>query len=297
MTLRTLWIGIILAFSSCQQDEAVRNDLFMAGRATGINTNENLEEASGLAASVRYPGFLWSHNDSGHPAELFLLDSTARTRATFRIAGVRNRDWEDIAMGPGRDSTFYVYIGDIGDNYARHKVKKIYCVAEPSLDEDSQLPVVDTLIIKMSDRPRDTEALMVDPKSRNLYLITKREKHVHLYEVLFPFTIDTLTATRLQELPMHQVVAADISSDGMEILMKTYDRIFYWKRSPQQTIPEALMKNPVELPYDREGMGESIAWRRDGSGFYTLGENAKGRRAEMNFYSRIQQQDTVVNHQ
>jgi len=287
-----LWSVVVLLALSCKAPDQTQVNLFTEGSALGINENVHLEEASGLAASDRHPGFLWAHNDSGHSPKLFLLDSACKTRATIRVQGIKNRDWEDIALGPGPGSTNLIYIGDIGDNYGQQKVKKIYCVEEPAIDFDGELPVIFALTVKMSDRPRDTEALMVDPWSKNIYLITKREKKVHLYEIKFPFTQDTLKAERLKSLPMHQVVAADISADGTEVLVKTYDRIFYWTRLSHESIPDALAKDPVELPYQREGMGESIAWARDGSGFYTLGENAKGKRAPLYFYKRLKQ-DTI----
>lgn len=259
---------------------------FEAGKELGINTNKHLKEASGLAASVRYPGHLWTHNDSGHPAEIFLLDSLGHTRAEFSLEGIKNRDWEDIAMGPGGDSTNYLYVGDIGDNNAQYKVKMIYCVEEPSLEHIGALPVADTLIVRLSDHPHDTEALMVDPVSRNLYLVTKREKEAWLYEIPFPFQTDTLVAQRVTALPIRHIVAGDISRDGSEILIKSYDHIYYWKRLPGQSIPDALKAAPVKLTYEREPMGESIAWAVDASGFYTLGENGKGERGRLYFYKR-----------
>lgn len=276
---------IFLVLAGCQPPPP-DNSPFDPGRPLGINSNEKLEETSGITASARYPGYLWAHNDSGHPADLFLLDTLGKTKTKFRLNGIKNRDWEDIAFGPGRDSTNYLYVGDIGDNNERHAVKIIYCVEEPALDQPGDLSVADTLMIRMEDRPRDTEAMVVDPVSRNLYLITKRERNVWLYEVSFPFLGDTLTAFRLIELPLQHIVAGDISRDGREILLKSYNRIFYWKRSPQQSIPEALKLPFVELVYTPEPQGESIAWATDGSGFYTLGENAKGVRAKLYFYKR-----------
>ncbi len=260
--------------------------LFEAGRELGINTNEKLEEASGLAASTRYPGYVWSHNDSGHPADLFLLDSVGKTIATFRLEGATNRDWEDIALGPGPDSTNYIYVGDIGDNHSRQVFKTIYCVEEPSLDHIGPLPVKAVLIIRMIDQPRDTEALLADPISRNLYLVTKTEKQVWLYEVKSPFGKDTVTAERIIELPLRHIVAGDISRDGSEILLKSYDGIYYWRRSEGQSIPDALKSLPIELAYKREPQGEAIAWAINASGFYTLSENAKGERAKLFFYER-----------
>lgn len=283
MVLRAFMLVILVTActSSSSQEGPFEN-----GSVLGINANERLEEASGLAASRRYPGFLWTHNDSGHPPELFLIDSAARTVATIRLAGIRNRDWEDIALGPGPDSTTWIYVGDIGDNNSRYDVKIIYALPEPSRESQGDITVADTLIVRLDGKPRDTEALMVDPLSHNLYLVSKREKEGRLYEVKYPFTADTLRASEVLRLPITGVVAGDISPDGLEILLKTYTHIYYWKRLPSESLMDALRKPAVELPYHQEPQGEAIAWATDGSGFFTLGENAKGERSKLISYRR-----------
>lgn len=239
-----------------------------------------------MAASTRHPGMLWAHNDSGHPADLFLLDTTGQTVATFRVAGIRNRDWEDIAIGPGKDSTATLFIGDIGDNRQEYPVKYIYCVREPGLETSGDVAVLDTLIIRLDDRPRDTEALLIDPLTQNLYLVSKLEHDVRVYEIAYPYEGDTITVAPALELPMRHITAGDISRDGNEILLKSYTSVYYWKRLPGQSVLEALQQEPFELDYQQEPQGESIAWAPDGSGFYTLSENGKGERGRLLFYVR-----------
>jgi len=291
MVLRLL-LSILVVVVACSPKKPIDGP-FIEGIAMGVNTNERLEEASGLVASRRHPGMLWTHNDSGHPPELFLLDSLGKTQRTFRIKDAKNRDWEDIAFGPGPDSINYIYIGDIGDNNAHHAVKTIYCVEEPSLENDGELELTGKLLIRLADKKRDTETLLIDPVSRNLYLVSKREDNVWLYEVTFPFDADTLIAEPVLSLPIHSVVAGDISPDGAEILLKSYNHIYYWKRLPQQSVTEALLAPPVELPYIREPQGESIAWSVNGSGFFTLGENGKGERSNLHFYRRNRGKDST----
>lgn len=258
---------------------------FSYGRELGTNKNNKLEEASGLAASRRYPGNFWTHNDSGHPAEVFLLDSAAKTVGSVKLADTRNRDCEDIALGPGPDGTPWIFLGDIGDNNARHELKRIYCLPEPAIDQTGDVPVARTLFVRLPDKPRDTEALMIDPLTRNLYLISKRESPVLVYELTYPYERDTLDAVIVGTLPLIQVVAADISADGTEILIKTYESIYYWKRDKQESVASALKKPYTELAYEPEPQGEAVAWATDGSGYYTLGEN-KGKRSRLYFYKR-----------
>src|SRR5512134_250324 len=74
----------------------------------------NLPEASGVAASRRTPGVLWSHNDSGEPG-LVAVATDGTTRGRVYVAGASAGDWEDIEVGPCPQGSC-VYIGDIGDN-------------------------------------------------------------------------------------------------------------------------------------------------------------------------------------
>lgn len=270
------------------------NGPFELGRPCGVNENRDLEETSGLTASGNYPGFLWAHNDSGHPAELFLLDSNAQTTASFRVAGARNRDWEDITRLT-IDSTSLLFIGDLGDNNRKHGLKIIYCVPEPPrLEGVTELTPSSTLWIHLSGGYRDMEALMADPVTRSLFLVSKREHEVNVYEITYPYPTDTINLEPILEIPVSQITAADISPDGREILMKNYRNVFYWKRLAGQTVAEALMTPPKTLPYEPEPQGETIAWASDGSGYFTLSENAKGERGRLYFYPRSHQVDSTL---
>jgi hypothetical protein len=292
----TKWaIGVLCVLHlSCATPEESRGP-FELGQTKGVNKNRSLEETSGIVSSHAHPGSFWAHNDSGHPPELFLLDSTAQTMANFRIAGAKNRDWEDITRLT-IDSLSLLFIGDIGDNNQRHGIKIIYCVPEPEdLDDSTALKPIQTLWIRLSGRSRDVEALMADPVTKNLYLVSKREHEVNVYEVTYPYPSDTLEVEPVLELPVSQITAADISSNGDEILMKNYSDIYYWKRLPGQSIPEALRASPITLAYEREPQGESIAWALDGSGYFTLSENGKGERGRLKFYKRSHRVDSLAN--
>jgi hypothetical protein len=280
-------ILLIVFLAGCDSKTKQDSTLFEKGAPMGVNNNKKLEEASGLIASINYPGSLWTHNDSGNPAKLFLLDGKGKTKKTYELAGVENRDWEDIAMGSGPvEGTNYIYLGDIGDNLRRYDIKYIYRFPEPVEGQPEQIQNFDTLLVRLEDGIFDSEALLCDPVSRNLYLFSKEQKKSGVYEIQFPFTTDTLVAKHLYDIPFRTVNAADISSEGNEVLIKTYDNIYYWKKNGNESINELLKKPPIDLEYDREPQGEAIAWAADGSGFYTLGENAKGERAKLYYYKR-----------
>lgn len=279
------WLFSLLIVCGCTKDEGTSN-LFSGGKILG-EVDKKLEEASGLVASVVNPGYFWTHNDSGNPAEVFLINDKAEIVMTCRLAGIKNRDWEDIAISVESD-TSYLYIGDIGDNEAKFMYKIIYRFVEPVLTTDKLLiNQFDTLVIKLDDGARDTEAMMIDPASNDLFVISKREQKIRLYQMSLPLiSTDTTVAEFKEELPFTWIVAADISADGKEVLIKDYDYVYYWKRLASETIPELLKTKPAILKYEREPQGEAVAWSRDASGFYTLSETAKGIKGRLFYYKR-----------
>lgn len=261
-------------------------ELFKAGEPLG-QVSKRLEEASGLAASISNPGYFWTINDSGNPAEVFLMDNQANIKLVCKLNNVTNRDWEEIRISRDNGKN-YLYVGDIGDNRAEYDLKFIYRFEEPVLTKFHEVTItdIDTLILKMPDGRRDTESIMIDPLTNDLYIFSKREDAIGLYLQPYPFLTDTLVLNKILTMPYHNIVSADISADGQEVLVKNYDKIFYWKKSGEESISQLLKKEPIMLPYKPEKQGEAITWALDGSGFYTLSESPKDEWAWLMFYKR-----------
>ena len=287
---RIFFAGFIL-FLSCgrpSQKVEIRDDLFTEGETLG-KVGKRLVEASGLVASVNNLDHYWTHNDSGNPAEIFLIDSKADIKLTCKFTNLKNRDWEDIAIGAGpKEGVTYVYVGDIGDNRAEYPVKFIYRFEEPIFAGQTELIIsdYDTLIVKLPDGVRDSEALTIDPISNDMLLISKREDSVRVYQLNYMDQKDTLLAERIAVLSLHNINAADISANGTEVLMKDYDRIYYWERAGNESMSELLIKKPIRLPYTNGPQDEAIAWKRDGTGFFTLGETVKGNGGNLVLHKR-----------
>lgn len=251
--------------------------------------DQRLAEASGLVASIANSGLLWTINDSGNPPEVFLIDQHAKINLVCTLSGVHNRDWEDIAIGAGPvRGKNYIYVADIGDNFAQYDFKFIYRFEEPKLAAEKEKTVTqfDTLVLRMPDGRRDAETILIDPVTNDLYLISKREDSVALYTTPYPFSHEILTLRKVMTLPYKEIVAGSITKDGKEVLLKDYDRVYCWERSSRESLPQVLAKKPVQLPYHREPQGEAIAWSRDGKRFYTLSEGTIMRPASLLVYTR-----------
>ncbi len=310
-----LAIGLILFLvylSTCEQNDAVepmRNPPvsetapFDEAETAGTLENNNINEASGLTASRMNAQALWTHNDSGNEPVLFLIGTDGASLGSFYIEGVENRDWEDIAVGPGpEDGKNYIYIGDIGDNMAIFEAKQIYRIAEfevtnPGKNRVDTVRSVSVISFRFPDGNFDAETLMVDPLTKDIFVISKRESFVGIYRAAYPqSTAEVIELKRMGEFPIKstsvfdQIVAGDISPDGMEVLLKSYGRIFYWRRkSANQTINDLLQEAPMILPYVAEPQGEAITFAVDGSGYYTLSEENQNIKPVLYFYKRLDQ--------
>ncbi|MBP9926937.1 MAG: hypothetical protein KBF45_13230 [Cyclobacteriaceae bacterium] len=280
------WLVSLLLCLGCQ--EKPESNLFSDGKELGT-VSKKLKEASGLVASRTNPNYFWTLNDSGNPAEVYLINDHAEIVMTCLLANIKNRDWEDITVGAGPEpGKNYLYVGDIGDNDARYPYKIIYRFVEPLLSGDKlTITEFETFAFQLSDGVRDTEAVMTDPITNDFFIFSKREDSIRLYQLPYPWLVgDTLTAELKSTLPFSRIVAANISADGSEVLIKNYDQIYYWKRSGDEPIPELLQKKAIQLTYTREPQGESIAWKLDGSGFYTLSETVKDFKGKLLYYKR-----------
>ncbi|UII33805.1 hypothetical protein LVD17_08240 [Fulvivirga ulvae] len=286
-----LWM-IICAVVACSansdSNDPEKNVRFSAAESRGEVENSLINEASGLTESLSNAGLLWTHNDSGNDPFIFLIDEYGHDHGTYELKNVINRDWEDISSGPGPEKgQNYLYIAEMGDNNAVHELKYIYRFKEPVVGGPKIIEDFETITFQYPDGKRDAECLMVDPLTKDLYIVSKREDHVGIYRASYPqSTEELITLEKLGTIPFHNIVGGDISSDGGDILLKTYDQIMYWQRPEDVSVYEALQQEPLLIPYLPEPQGESIAWKKDETGFFTLSEERDSIEAVLYFYKK-----------
>jgi hypothetical protein len=265
-----------------------------------------MDETSGIAASRTNPGYYYVHNDSGDSSRFFAITPDGHLRSIFYFKGdpalrLGVKDCEDIAAGEGPDSgSNYVYMGDIGDNWAHRKYITIYRIKEPAIPRqlsDTSRPSnspgtqsprtiptthldADPLVLQYPDGARDAETLMVDPIDKLLYIISKREDSVHVYSTPLYFKAhDTLTLTMHTKLYFSGkgkwITAGDISPKGDQILVKSYRKVYYWQRPPGEPVWKILRQQPHILPYIIERQGEGIGFALDGRSYYCVSEGIR----------------------
>jgi hypothetical protein len=264
-----------------------KHRLFDRTMQSGTLSSKQMNETSGIAASSINPDIYYVHNDSGDTSRFFAIDPNGKLLTTIYFNGDKNdplgvRDCEDIAVGPGPvKGKSYVYIGDIGDNGNRWPYITIYRIPEKKSWATDSLSNVEAapLHLKYPDGPKDAETLMIDPVEKLLYIVSKRHDTVSVYTTPLKYTAnDTLTLTKRARLffpgfkPFKWITAGDISKDGQQVLLKSYEKVYYWRREPHEHIWDTMVRKPEELPYKAEKQGEAIGFTPDGKGYYTTSE-------------------------
>lgn len=258
------------------------------------------EETSGLAASHRTPGVLWTHNDSGGEPVLFALRANGQLVGRLRVAGETNRDWEDLASFDA-EGRAWLLIGDIGDNKAVHAQSVLHVLAEPdasSLQAGREviLPPAYSIHFVYEDGPRDCESVAVDAGERAVYLLSKRDATPRLYRLeLAAATADRPAVARMvgpvPRLPRperaapwtgkipralrRQPTAMDFAADGSAAVVLTYGGLFLFSRPPGQSWAEALAGEPEALPEFDLPQAEAACFATDGRTIYVASENTR----------------------
>jgi hypothetical protein len=253
--------------------QQIPDSVYLAGVPIGTIENPVLEEMSGLAFSKKHPNKFYTHTDSGGEVAVFVLDSEGNEIGKIRLEGVENRDWEDIAVGPGPGGNSYVYVAEIGDNLGVHQSVQIFRFPEPGKlsGEISLKPEIHTYTYPAG--AMDAESLFVDPISGDLFVVSKRDSKNTLFQLKSgDFGKEQVVAEELLKLPLTSATAADISQDGSKILIKNYFKVYYWERKKGESVADALSRTPKELPYVPEPQGEAVGFQPDGKAYYTISE-------------------------
>ena len=244
----------------------------------GEIVDETVTESSGLVASRRNPGRLWTHNDSDTPPLLSCVEPDGGSCGTWTVDGAANVDWEDIAAGPGpQPGEHYLYVGDIGDNIRSRDEVVVYRVVEPAVSDPdvagttAATGAATALRLRYDDGAHDAESLMVHPTNGDLYVVTKELGNTGVYRAPPGGGALTRIAT-LGIGPFGLVTGADISPDGRRVALCTLVGGFELtlKAGAGFDAIWALAPTALTLPY--RAQGEAIAYRLDGDALFLTSE-------------------------
>lgn len=253
-----------------------------------------VDESSGLVASRSQPGLFWTHNDAGDGPFVYAFGPDGAKRGTWRVAGARADDWEDIAAGPGpKAGQPYLYLGDIGDNPINRPHVVVYRVAEPKVApadaastrfEPRQTEQADTIVLKYPDGPHDAEALMVHPQTGDLYILLKvAEGNAGVYKASAAAVAASpqgVTLERVGEVGVPGVfpgmfTGADISPDGRRVVVCDYLSAYELSLGDNARAPfdDVWEQTPHAIDLGKRKQGEAVCYGPDGQTVFATSED------------------------
>ena len=246
-------------------------------------THQSLMEISGIAVSLKNPGIVWTHNDSGNAAALIAVAFNGDIKATVNLVGAVNTDWEDMALLPCNQEEC-LYIADIGDNALQRTDYAILRLVEPDLSGQTDGAVInieawERFPITYGDGlSHNAEAFAAHPDG-SFYIFTKEIERTQVFSAL---QLDALGVAflRLGELATGAyipgypddaqpslVTAADIHRNGNRLLMRTYgiyttsgDGIREYRLEPCAAFSSVFDVAPRFTPEGADIQGEAIAY-------------------------------------
>ncbi|XP_067652928.1 uncharacterized protein [Haliotis asinina] len=253
-------------------DTGYYNELVEIGH---VDSSKGLQMTSGLAASRKHPGYLYAINDNSHSTSIYIVDEwRASVVATLHVMSASASDWEDIAVGPCPGYETCIYIADTGSG--GHPAKNtVYKIKEPKHIKTQNVHLETSLHFTWSEG--SSEALMVD-KNGDVYILSEATGSGSKLAKL-PSNgwgqSHPVALSHLLTLPLHTStlgpVAADISPNGQDMLIKTVNHMYHWHMSDGD-VEKALQHPGEQVAYHTEDRGEAVAWNTDGNGYFTFGQ-------------------------
>ncbi len=191
-------------------------------------------ECSGMIQSLRYPGVFWVLGDSGSAASIAAVQSNGDRAlgwsAPVRIEGVRNYDWEDMAL----DDRGNLIIADVGNNSGRRKQLMLHFVSEPKPGAAAVTPSR-TLRVHYEDQKEaspDFDCEAVFSVGGRIFFLTKRrsDKLTHLYRLEGESTRRSNPLRFVDSFEIGgMVTAADVSPNGKLVAVLTYTALWVFE--------------------------------------------------------------------
>lgn len=219
-------------------------------------------ECSGLVQSLRYNGVFWALSDSGN--EPVIVPVTARGKIApgwsgpVRIEGVKNNDWEDLAL----DAKGNLIIADVGNNNGRRKQLMLHFVKEPKPGATTAKPTR-TLRVHYEDQQvasPDYDCEAVFEAGGKIFFLTKHrtDTRTRLYRLDGDSTKRSNPLRLVDSFEIGgMVTGADTSPNGKMVAVLTYTALWVFEFDPKSgnIFTGSIRRTPI------------FAWQAEGVAF------------------------------
>ncbi|WP_067420980.1 hypothetical protein, partial [Carbonactinospora thermoautotrophica] len=190
---------------------------------------------------------------------IYAVGPDGRTRAVLRIAGAVNRDWEAIAPGRDEQGRPALFIGDIGDNLGgAWRTISVYRVTEPAELRSGTLRAT-RYRFRYADGARDAEALLVEPRTNRLYVVSKEKGGGGVYAAPSRLSTERVNVLRRVGDAPSRITDGAFAPDGSRFVVRGYFDATEYAMEGER--PGRQLRN-FGLPLQRQG--EGIAYTPDG---------------------------------
>jgi hypothetical protein len=208
--------------------------------------SSEIDESSSLVVSTTHPHLVYTSNDSGDAAIVYVLDSrTGDLVGTTSLVGVDPLDVE--ALAGGDDGS--LVMADIGDNDSDRSSVTVYRFPQPGPGTSSV--EADAVTLSYDGGPRDAEGVLYDAASGRVFVVSKEYVDGHVYGSP-PHVFDRDHA-ELQPVARAPDIATDATflPAGDVVAIRTYLAVVFYRYPGWSEL--ATMRVPIQP------QGESVA--------------------------------------
>jgi len=244
----------------------------------GKLSDARLTEISGMAFSRKNNGVFYLHNDAGHSAIVYVINTKREVLGTLVFSNLNAEDWEDIAIAKCGDDDC-IFIADTGDNSEERDNVSIIKFTEPTIDPDTPfnsmlIEDVESMTLAFLDKPHDVEAMAVD-ENMSIYLFSKQLGYSAYFRTdgFYHNTEKTPEYVGRIELEEEEsVTAADIHPDGLQLLLRTNDSLYEYTFGDKSEINSltGLSYSSIEAGSDEQG--EAVAYNPNSGSIWHTSE-------------------------
>jgi hypothetical protein len=275
----------------------------------GTLNNPALREVSGMVPVKGKERCYWVHNDSGDKARIFAIHESGWVLAEVSVTGAVHTDWEDIAQlstpappdpegARGKTTPLtHLYIGDTGNNRGTREELVIYRIVQPDLSalegaRKDRPPVTiasnpaTAIPFRYPDRRRDCEALVIHPKTGDIYLLTKGLFSADVYRLPAEpgdtppgTTLPVRTVVKVATLkPGDPITAADLSTNGTRLVLRTYIEVYEYQIAEGTAFEQIFLKpQKIDSRPLPDAQSESVCYDHEGRNILTTSEGRLSR--------------------
>jgi hypothetical protein len=264
MRLQQLWFVLagVIAFPFFAQ--AAGTEVAPGVEFIGTIQSPDITESSGIVATKKARGALWTHNDGGQDI-VYSISSTGESLGEWKIKDVDLQNIEDIAAGPGG-----LYLAAIGNDTRDRKEVTVVRIPEPPANRSGEVSPTRIWTLKYPGGEEfDAESFFVLKGSG--YIISK-DDDARIYR--FPLN-KSGTEFELEKMCKLNVGAkptgADITKDGKRLAVITGAGAYLFTLT--NGIPDDGTLDPaLFVPYS-DGSMEGCTFTPDGLVVTSEGRN------------------------